>query len=307
MENIMIKKVVIGAAFVLVMVGIAAPDASAVCPTPKSAGNYNTDTSTGAIWHSTLAGTPGATLVGKLWSGSTDVTGNCNTACTGCGAGHTGFLYFNGSDIGFNIQLADSCLPTAASACPIGTLTVAVSVSNTAGNSEFMVTQANEVSGGANAFDFSTFNHTLVPDARPRVTNSTKAGAIVNLSLGVDARNAGPSNGLFEGSASSITGYNVLRANGVADPGGNAAAYQPFSPAVFIATPNGNPGSTSTSVDCAGVPALQDVWIATQLVTTAGPSTFVGERTRVKCNSALADPKFKIVPKKKSSLENQPN
>ena len=279
----MTKKIVFGAALALVIVGLMAPSASALCNPPKFVSTYNGGSGAFAYWHSTLAETPGATLVGKLWNGSTDLTGTCNTACTGCGT-NSGFLYFGSAagDIGLNVSLGDQC--QGANVCPSGSISVLAGVTK-GSNTDFLATQGLETAG---FFDFSTTGHAMLAHPRPRVTNSQRSGTNVNLAVAVDA--AAPA--LFDSVASQITGCNILTASSAADPGRLASAYTllgPCSGGVSGAAATAGGASNCTDI-------TKDNWIVVQEVTAAGPSPFVGAATRVRCNSAVADPKpFKII------------
>jgi len=276
----MTKKIVFGVALALVIVGIAAPSASAACNPPKAAATYNTLTGGYSYWHSPLAALSGAALVGKMWSGTVDFTGTCND-------GTQQFLYFGATpgDVGLNISLGEACVP----GCPSGSLSVMATVSTPTGT-EFLTTQATETPAGGLNFDYSNTSHPMVPLPRPRVTSSTRVAPNVNLGIAVDAT----AGGYYEGTASQITGYNILSAASVADPGRLASAY---SLRQNIPAPGGTAGTAPlVSVDCSDI--TKDQWVVTQIVTLGGASPSVSAATRVKCNQALADPKYKIVPKK---------
>jgi hypothetical protein len=286
----MTKRIVFGAALVLAIVAIAAPSVSANCQVSKSVSTYDPDTGLFPYWHSSLGG-PGTTLVAKAWQpGGADVSGSCNTRNSP--DGNAGILYFAssdpglGSDIGVNYDLSDACVQPAA-ACANGLLALMATV--TQGNkTEFVVSQAVESPAGI-TFNFSSFGaKSMVPMGRPKVTASSRVSGNVNVTAGVDST----ATAWQEGTSGQATGYNILVAAAAADPGRNAPAYGPLA---TIAATGGNPGSTSTTVVCS---TLVDRWIVTQLVTANGPSPTVSEATRIACDPALADPKFKIVPKK---------
>jgi hypothetical protein len=293
----MTKKIVFGVALTLVVVGLMAPSASAVCGNSKSVSTYNGLTGGYAYWKTTLFG-PGTTLVGKMWQpGVTpvEVTGTCNQRDGSTPDGNRGILYFGitPGDIGLSVNLADACVQPQA-ACANGQLAVMAQVSK-GGVTEFLTTQAPETPGGNITYDFSTFgDHPLVAIPRPRITGSSKAGTVVTANITVDPTAAGA----YEGSASLILGYNILSKLAGSDPGRLASAYDPTP--VLLTAPNGGSGSASVPVDCAGGSAsLSRRFVVTQIVTQSGPAQTVSAPVQVSCDSSLADPKYKMVPKPK--------
>lgn len=285
----MAKKIVFGVALALVIVGLAAPSASAACNPPKSLSTYNGVTGAYVFFHTTLP-TP-TTLVGKVWDASGDHTGTCND-------GNQTFLYFGGpGDIGVNLSLGEACVP----GCPTGTSTLQVTVGNAAGGTQTVVNRVVETPAGGNNFDFSAEpagDLQMGDYPRPRATASNRSGSNVILNVGLD-----PSAGLYkDGTGTDITGYNIVSASGATDPGPSASAYTLRQ---FVAAPGGAAGTASgITVDCSNI--ANDQWVAAQLVSaTGGPSSSVGARTRVKCNPALANPKYNVVPKKGMSTGTQ--
>jgi hypothetical protein len=104
----MTKRIVLGAAFALVIVGLMAPSASAFCANSTTASTYNPNTLEYTFWHTNLTG-PGTTLVGKLWTpGGQDVTGTCNVQSPTSNP----FLYFGADphNVGFSIDFANGCV-----------------------------------------------------------------------------------------------------------------------------------------------------------------------------------------------------
>jgi hypothetical protein len=294
-----------------VVVGLAAPSASANCQSSKSVSTYNSGLGQFTYWYHTLE--PPYTLVAKMWQpGGADVTGTCNTRNNP--DGNAGILYFAGAShaVGLNVNLSDGCVqPTAA--CANGQLAIMATVTGTGndpieGNvgkpaTQFLMSQAPEGPGTAViTFDFSGFSsptHQMVPIPRAKVTTSSRVGGNVNVTVGVDVTEIGVGP-YYEGTAGLATGYNILSAQSALEPGRDASAYTLRS---TITAPGGAPGSSSTTVDCTN-PNI-DQWVVTQLVTPGGPSPTVSQPTRVNCNPALADPKFKIVPKK--GIGNRPD
>jgi len=295
----MTKKIVFGAALALLIVGLAAPSALATCGGSKSAGTYNSQTGLYPFWHTTLTlvDTDGVNLVAKVWQpGGNDVTGTCNTRNSP--DGNAGILYFaNPGQIGMNVDFSDACVG-GGTLCPGGTLAVLATV--TRGNkTEFLATQTPETPAGGLTFDFSSYgDHEMFALPRPRVTGSSRAGSLININVALDAVNAA----LYEGTGPLFTGYNILSKLNPTDPGRLASAYD-VVPLATAAASGGGPATSAPAVDCTG--NLNSRWVVTQLVTANGPSPTVSEATRVSCDPSLADPKYKIVPKKKSLVNSK--
>jgi len=277
----MTKKIVFGAAIALVIVGIASTPASALCNPPKSLSTYNSGTGAYVFFDSGFPNA-GTTLVGNVWSGAVNHTGTCNVDAP--------FVYFGAGDgqVGLNFNLGASCV----NGCPSGSVSVQITAIN-GGASHTMTTQTLESVGpSAVNFDFSTTPaHVLGNYPRQHVTTSSRVGSSVNVAVSIDAA----SDSAFDGSASQITGYNVLSAQGATDPGRLAAAYGAV-PLTTIPAPGGIAATGNAAVNC--TVTANDQWVVTQLVTTGGPSNTVSAATRVKCDPALANPKYNIIPKK---------
>jgi len=276
----MTKKFLFGAASALVVAGFATSNVSALCNPPKYASTFNPGTYAFTYFTTTIDNP--TTLVGRVWSPVGDHTGTCNTDAP--------FLYFGADphNIGLALDTGIACIV----GCPGGSLSLQVTVGNAAG-SESLVTMSPETPTGALNFDFSTRGHAMA-NSRPRVTTSSRATNIVSVNVTVDPP------AVFDGASADITGINILSAAGTSDPGRNAASYtsKGVVPAVGGATP--------LTFDCSTAGAGNDNWIVTQLVTaTGGANPTVSGATRVKCNSALANPNYKVVPKKSMGASTQ--
>jgi len=274
----MTKKIVFALALALVIVGIAAPSASASCNPPKFASTYNSLTGGFAYWHTTIVG---GSLNGRMWSGATDYTGTCNTGAS--------FLYF-GTDpqnVGLSVSLGDPCVP----GCPGGSLSVRASVTDSNGaTEEFVATSAPETPAGGVNFDFSNTAHNMVSAPRPRVgTNGGRSGSNVLLNTLSE-----PLSGYFEGTDAQVTSCNIRAGSGTTDPGRDALLYPTIL--ATVSASGGSCAAASLTVNCSNI--ATDQWIVIQPVTAAGGDQHVGPGTRVGCNPALADPKVKIGPKK---------
>jgi len=257
---------------VLLIVGLAAPHASANCVGPKSISTYNAGTGVLTYWHSTLDETCCSTLLTKMWNGPSDYTGTCNflsdeTAVPG--------------DIVLYGDFGDACLPGAA--CPSGSITVLAAVIKGAAV-QFLTTETTETPSGPLAFDLSGNPASFFSMTGPGVTNVSHVGTNVVVDLSVDSVAAA----LQNGSASGITGYNILSKQRSSDPGRYPSSYDPV-PNASVAAAGGTAGNASNvSLDCSGTGSSR--WVAVQLVTTAGPSPFVGPATAITCGAACPDP-----------------
>jgi hypothetical protein len=278
----MIKRIVFDSALVLALLSLTAPSASAACNPPKSVSTYNGVTGAYVYFHTTVPSPNGSYgLLGKIWDDDGDHTGTCNEFGT--------FLYFGAApgNIGVNMSLGDACVP----GCPTRTLSLQITASNTANQTQTIVTKVVETPAGANNFDFSSqapADLELGSYPRPRVISSSRVGSTVNLSVSLD----GSASLYRNGTGTDITGFNLVSASSLGDPGPRASLYALRS---FVPTPGGAPGTGLATVDCSNF--VNDQWIAAQLVSaTGGPSNAVGPRTRVKCNPALANPH--VAPKK---------
>jgi hypothetical protein len=283
------KQIVLGLiATALVSVAFA-PSASASCIPAKSAKTYNSGTGAFAYWHG-VTPTAGTTMSGQTWQlGAPGVwsTGNCNTVDMGNPT--PGFFYFAGENIGLNLDLG-AC----GNGCPAPLATIAVAAYKSGpGGTEFLVATIAETPASAVNFDYATQgDHNMVTLPRPRVTTSSRAGTSVNLGISVPA----VTGGLYGPNAgSAITGFNILSAQGSSDPGRSASAYTLRG---SIAATGGTAGTGAISVDCTNT--AQDQWVVTQINFENGAvlGSAVSQPTRINCNPALADPKYKIIPKK---------
>src|SRR5262245_9372290 len=289
----MTKKIILGLVAVAV-VGLVAAPASAACIPDKAAVTYGAQPT---YWHSANSN-PG-TMLGQswqvggpgIWNSGSGTPLDCNNIDQGSGS--PGFIYqIPGTDkVGLNLHMG-SC----GTGCPANGATVAMAAyKSTAQGTEFLIASVAETPAAAFNFDYSQQgDHNLAPLPRPRVTSSSKAGTIVTLNIAADATLGG-----VYGSASSVTGYRILSAQSATEPGRNAAAYTLRG---TIGGTGGAAGTGQVTVDCGASTA--DIWVVTALNLENGgvAGGAVSAPTRVNCNPNLADPKFKIVPKKSTGL-----
>jgi hypothetical protein len=289
----MMKKIVLGVVVAAVAIAIV-PTASASCNPAKNASTYANGTS--AYWHSSIPGSDSNTLVGRSWQ--LGAAGNWDS--TGGAVPCADFLYYSAGGINLNLNLG-GC----GSGCPGTGSTIAVLAQNRGPvGTEFLLATVTETLTGNTFFDYAVQgDHNMVTLPRPRVVSSSRTGTTVNLNVQIPAL----SGGLYgPNAASAITGYRILTQSSATNPGRNAASFT--TTLATVAAPGGAAvPSTPVTVDCSNI--ANDQWIVAQLNFESGAvvSNAVSEATQVKCNPALADPKYKIVPKKGVPKNVNPN
>jgi len=150
--------------------------------------------------------------------------------------------------------------------------------------------------GTTSAFDYSYLRApgsmlVAVPLPRPRVTSSGRipGGGIV-LNGVLDPVAAGNTSGEACGA---ITGYEVVKFVGTSDPGRDPAPWT-----VAQTVPSDGSGATFSVQSSCSNPG-GDEFFATRLLFGDGQkSDLVSRSLRVNCNPALAEPEFRVVPKR---------
>ena len=270
-------QILVVAAAVAVVIALA-PGASANCIPNKTAATFSTG---GYVYIIPGGSNAPANLSYRFWQ-----QGNpANNSGT-----YNDFLFADppGSttSLSMNAALGDSRV----NGCPLGTLITLIQSRNPPG---FIIMSAIEGQSGTEAqFDYafgrvtgSSINALAIP--RPTVGGSSRSGLTVSLT-GV---------GIPAAPSPLVTGFEILRVSG-ADPGRDASAWNPGAPVQVVASSGGNAAPAANIVaDCSN-PAV-DQFYATRLTFVDNQkSDLVSASTRVNCNPSLADPKFKIVPKK---------
>ena len=299
----MTKKFVFGAAVVALAALVMAPAASAACGSVRTASTYNSGTAASQYWQS-VAGDGGnvGTLVGNVWQAGAPAAYNPNTGAVPC-TGALDPLYFGNpaTGIGLNLHM-EQC----GSGCPAPNSTLAVLAQQAinfagGGPSSFLLATVVETPGGSVNFDYSnpSQSYTLARISKPNVVlASARVGNLIPTNITIPSHAAGLVG--TSSSQSSFTGYKVVEALSVANPGNGAAAY-PITLATIPASAGAPAGNTLIQVDCSGDTGTgKDAWIATQLSFENGAilSQVVSEPRRVHCAGALANPKYSTVPKK---------
>jgi hypothetical protein len=289
------KKTIIGVAVVALAVVAMTPSASAVCAGPRTAGTYNFQTLVAAYWHSP-SGDAAGNLDGQAWQIGAPGTFNTTNAALPC----VGMLYFAPGGIGLGADFS-----TCGTGCPTSGTTIAVLAQkiDPTGVVDFLVASVVETPTGVVNFDYSPQgDHAMIRLPAPNVLSSGPRNVnSVPLTVQVPAVTAG-----FYGpsGASMISGYRIVSALSVGDPGrlGNAYALVPGG-GISVTGGAASP-ATPVTLDCTDPTNTKDQWVATQLVFEGGAvlSDTVSAPKRVHCAGSLADPKYKVVPKKTTTV-----
>jgi hypothetical protein len=270
----MTKKIIFGVAVVALAVALVAPAANAACLGIRSAATYSTAAT--SYWISPFP--QGGNLVGRSWQLG---TGTASWDSSGGIVPCQGFLYFSAGGINLNLDLG-SC----GAGCPANNSTLAVLAQHQpAGSTKtaFLLATITETPASTVNFDYSVQgNHNLVEEGKPTVVSSSRAPGQVTLNLSFPA----VTGGLYGPNASTgISGYRVVSARSAVNPGRDAAAFTtPLLTGGTVAAAGGGATAASVTLDCS-----------------------VREARQVHCDPALADPKFKIVPKKHDTTLNPVN
>lgn len=169
---------------------------------------------------------------------------------------------------------------------------------------KFAVGRVTQQPGAATDYNYNRTDDDwlLVPIPRPRVISSSRSGTNVILDIQFDNvamayhENVGPvANPATP--ETTVDEYRLMRFTGTADPGRNPASWTLHATAANA----GGATLTGVSVDCSNT--AQDVFLATQLSFDNGQllSDYVSASVRIECDPNLAEPKFKLIDKKRKS------
>jgi len=166
--------------------------------------------------------------------------------------------------------------------CPSGSLIVTLDTAQ----GQNLTIELDETPALPNAYDLSRFDVDFAfgQKPRPQVLNSARVGTDITGNVQVQAQTAGIYT--LGAAVAAAPTYRLVTAIGTTDPGGSAAQYLPGA-AVTPGTP------APFSADCTNINV--DQWIAVQTIVDGVPSDTVSPRTRISCNPAMADPKFKHI------------
>ena len=290
---------------VAVVVGLAAPPADAICPLPKTSSNVSRPLFVDATYIgftnvlpvgcgiNRVAGACG-NMIGRFWQ--TNAAGINNEGTYNVGQW---FDAYYGNAFAFFRQ---SLTNQGVQGCPTDCITVYIE--NTLTDEFILWTSAEKPVGGGpapdNDFDFTDVlpaafaTQAAAPSPRPRVTSTSGArGGPVTLTYDVLNPSAGvvTEAGNCVGVTGAITGINVYTQASAAAPSSGIAGWT-------LANSHAGTGALlqSVVVDCTS--ALTDQWVASGLVIDGQAPHFVGNPTRIECDPALADPDFKLIPRR---------
>lgn len=238
----------------------------------------------------------GGVLKGRFWQGGARGSSNEGTLCpevsymTDDGTGITVFGQMGGDVFG---------VPCDNAGCAVGSMILLIQTLSNDGTKAYYAT--GKVLELNSEYDYSRtgtdWQVTEIP--RPRVSSSSRAGNTVNLNA-----NFNPPTGAH-GEADSIprnqilTGYQVVRFEGLADPGRLPGAWTNIG-SVIPVNESGDTPVIGLAAVCSGT--TNDVFVAMRPVYDNGQfsSDYVGASTRVECDPNVADPRFKMIDRTKS-------
>jgi len=295
----MTKKIVFGVAVVAFATFVMTPSASANCAGPKTVNTYSSSGT--SYWHLPSGDLPGV-LVSQAWQLGAPAT--FNSAGGGTTPACNAMAYFSGPSINIGGDLS-----TCGTGCPSSGATLAVLVTHTQPNgasSLLVATVVETPTGSTSNFDFGgQGDKNLVRLPAPTVSNSgPRSGNLMPLTVQIP-QFLTDGNGLSgPGASSAITGYKVVAALSATEPSRDAALFNAPVTGGTIAAPGGGPvPNTAVQLDCGAAPGV-DGWVALQVTFENGAilQSSVSKPTRVRCQGAMADPKFKPVKKKPAVL-----
>jgi len=133
---------------------------------------------------------------------------------------------------------------------------------------------------------------------RPRVTNSSRGGNTVTVNLSFDAPTGahGEADGFSRSSI--LSGYQVVRCEALVDCGRLPGAWTPLGAVIPVSEGGATLGGLGAV--CGGT--TQDVFLAMRPVFDSGQFSgdYVGASTRIECDPAVADPRFKMIDRNKT-------
>ena len=268
------------------VIAVATP-ASANCNPAKVAATFGAGPTT--YWSPPAGATINeASLRGQFWQKGNRSAGN-EGACvpSNCG-GASGWLYFYGGKLNMNANLGDALV----AGCASGTLQTIAQVDSLDGKHTYHIAgTVTEVSGPAVDFNYGTLgDQNLAEVPKPVIISSSRVGSTLTLHLGIPA--AGGAFG--PGAATAIAGYRLVSGNGTGttDPGRTTAAYTLLQQtAVPVA-------DLTQSIDCTGITLPNEKFVGVQILYSDGVISPTSATYRVGCDPTMADPRYKIVPKK---------
>ena len=250
----------------------------------------------------------GPNLRGRFWQ-----AGN-RTAANETGCPDAAYMYNgpNPGEIGVFGELGAGFdpLPTCDNAgCPTdgSSLILLVQTRSTDGaRSYFAVGKVAQVNG---RFDFWSIepnvNWAVLGSPRARVTTSSRQPPNVTVNIHLDAPTTYAHSPAGVPKEGIITGYQVFRATGNADPGRNPATGG-WTLVQTITTSATGADLNGLVIDCSNT--ASDVFLGTRAIFDGGQFTQddISEATRIECNPGVAEPRFKQIEKKRPTSPRTP-
>lgn len=239
----------------------------------------------------------GPALKGRFWQAGNRAGANEGSACpeatyltAGTAGGVTIFGLSGGDILGTG--------PCDNAGCVAGNQVILIQTLSNDGSKAYYA--VGKVSENADGFDYSRggVDWQVVEVPRPRVTSSSRGGSTVTVNLSFDPPAGAHGEADAYTRSSILTGYQVVRFEGSADPGRLPAAWTPLGAVIPVTETGATLGGLGAV--CGGT--TDDVFLAMRPVFDGGQFSgdYVGASTRIECDPAVADPRFKMIDRTKS-------
>jgi hypothetical protein len=236
----------------------------------------------------------GPSLIGRHWEPGNRGAHNEGPACPESAyllefePGKLGIL----GALGGNIIGAD-CLNVG---CPPTGMVILIQTRSTDGSKAYYAAGRVDQFGGSYNFAANT-DWPVVEMPRPRVTSSSRGGNTVTIGAQFDAPNGARGETGYP-AQQILTGYQIVKFEGAADPGRAQNLWTPVGSPLAVTPTGASVGGVG--ITCAST--ATDAFVATRLIFDNGQylSDYVSEPTRVECDPAVADPRFKMIDRTKS-------
>jgi len=249
----------------------------------------------------------GGSLIGRLWQpgdraghneGGPNGTGGSSAVCpesayildgAGLPSGNHGIL----GALGGNIIGAD-CLNIG---CPPSGMVLLIQTKSSADDKAYYAVGRTDQNAGTYNFAATT-NWPVTEMPRPRVTSSSRGPAtVVTIGAQFDAPNGARGETGYAAPVI-LSGYQIVKFEGGADPGRAQGLWTPVGSPLAVQANGASVGGVA--ITCAST--ATDAYVATRLIFDNGQysSDYVSASTRVECDPAVADPRFKMIDRSKS-------
>jgi len=286
----------------VIVVGGMVTDASAACNPTKDFKLAFSDE--GDFWMNFPADAnsdiSGGVLKGRFWKAG--ARGAANEGPPGACAestylfsdapGHITIFGQSGGEVLSGFCINDGCVDGAQ-------ITLIQTLSNDGTKAYYAVGKVNENPGGEFRYNRGGTDWQVTEVPRPRVTNSSRSGNTVNLNVAMNPPTGAHGEADAFARNSILTGYQLVRFEGLADPGRLPGAWTNLGSVIPVNESTDTP-AVGVGAVCAGT--TQDVFVAMRPVYDGGAFSgdYVGASTRVECDPAVADPRFKMIDRSKS-------